>query len=133
MAYFDETVKIQAPKSRVWEETYEQARKGRIISEEREHLLVATSFNVGYVYWLQADTDGSTILRHLTDSAASVKDAFREHQDIEVAVDSLAARNAQPSLISVVGLLNILGGGNWVGEIGEDTIIKIKKRAEQAH
>ena len=131
MAYFDKTVRIQSPRNMVWKKTHEQASAGQIILEEPDRLLVAISQNMGYVYWLEADTDNSTILRHLMDSASSIQDVFRIRQDIQSAFDMLAVRNEQPSLISVVGLLNLLGGGNWIAEIGNKTIEQIKKKAEQ--
>jgi hypothetical protein len=133
MAYFDKTVKIQSPRNIVWKKAYEQTGAGRIMLEEPDRLVVAISQNVGYVYWLEEDTVGSTILRLLMDSASSIQDAFRDRQDIPTAIETLAARNEQPSLISVVGLLNLLGGGRWIVEIGESTIEQIKNKAEQTH
>jgi hypothetical protein len=133
MAYFDKTVKIQSPRNIVWKKAYEQTGAGRIMLEEPDRLLVAISQNVGYVYWLEEDTDSSTILRYLIDSAPSIQDAFRDLRDIPTALETLAARNEPPSLISVVGLLNLLGGGRWIVEIGEETIKQIKNKAEQTH
>lgn len=133
MAYFDKTVKIQSPRNIVWKKAYEQTGAGRIMLEEPDRLLVAISQNVGYVYWLEEDTDSSTILRYLIDSAPSIQDAFRDLRDIPTALETLASRNEPPSLISVVGLLNLLGGGRWIVEIGEETIKQIKNKAEQTH
>ena len=131
MAYFDMTVKIQAPKSIVWKAVYEQARAGKIWSEKPDSLLVAISRNTGYVYWLKEDADGSTILRHIIDGDSSVQDTLRDRENIPTALDMLSALRTQPSLISVMGLMNLLGWGNWIEGIGEEALKNIKNKAEK--
>ncbi len=128
MALFDRTITIQAPPEMVWEEANQAARKGTIVREETQRLVVATETGMGYVYLLSPQADGSTRLRHSVGSAAAIQAALSNGQDMAAALDALVRQPDSPGAMALDLLLTLVKLSP--DALGERQQEEIRKKAE---
>jgi hypothetical protein len=132
MNTFDKMITIQASPDLVWQESRRFAKKGRIISEENQQLLVSIgTLKIGYVYFINEQPDGSTQLRHVIGMKSAIEEALASSRPLPDALNGITLHTDTVSEVIAGFFLTFLQFPTFE-ETGEGQLKKIKSRAERA-
>ena len=132
MNVFDKTITIQASPNYVWEEALRFARKGRIKVRKENSLLVSKgTLMIGYVYFLEEQPGGSTLLRHVIGRPSAIEKAIESTRPLADALDEIAAHKDTVSE-TIVGIFMDLLQFPPPENLGERHMSSIKSKAEDA-